>query len=137
MPKKSREQPQLRFHKTWLWSGWGIAVIIIFLSLYPHQFSSVGNVLDKLEHVLAYAVLMLWFANLHLSRIPRLGYAIGFLAMGIALEFIQRWTGYRSFEVADMLADALGIITGWLLSPPRLPSLLLFLERALSLASKD
>ena len=112
-------------------------MLVIYLSLFPGPVFAVPGFGDKLQHVLAYAVLMLWFANLHLSRIPRLGYAIGFLAMGIALEFIQRWTGYRSFEVADMLADALGIITGWLLSPPRLPSLLLFLERALSLASKD
>jgi VanZ family protein len=43
----------------------------------------------------------------------RLAYAAGFAAMGVALEFIQGWTGYRSFELYDMLADGVGIAVGW------------------------
>ena len=51
-------------------------------------------------------------------------FAIGFIALGIALEFVQRWTGYRSFEVADMAADAAGVAVGWLIAPPRIPNYL-------------
>ena len=55
--------------------------------------------------------------------------AAAFVAMGIALEFIQGWTGYRDFEVADMLADAAGVAAGWALAPPRLPNLLRGIEK--------
>ena len=32
--------------------------------------------------------------------------------MGIALEFVQGWLGYRSFEVADMVANTIGVLLG-------------------------
>ena len=35
------------------------------------------------------------------------------IALGIALEFAQGATGYRSFEVADMAANSLGVLLGW------------------------
>ena len=68
---------------------------------------------DKLGHFLAYGILMYLFCRLYASRTARLGYAIGFAAMGIALEFLQGTLGYRSFEVADMGANALGVLLGW------------------------
>jgi hypothetical protein len=42
----------------------------------------------------------------------RLGYAAGFVAMGIALEFLQGMTGYRTFDPLDMLANAVGVLGG-------------------------
>ena len=33
--------------------------------------------------------------------------------MGVALEFIQGWLGYRDFELFDMGANALGVLLGW------------------------
>jgi VanZ family protein len=56
---------------------------------------------------------MFWFCMLYRGPRTRLVYALGFIAMGIAIEFVQRWTGYRSFEVYDMIADALGVLFGW------------------------
>jgi VanZ family protein len=52
------------------------------------------------------------------------------VALGIALEYAQRATGYRSFEVADMAADALGVAVGWL-AAPRLPNFLSWAEKRL------
>jgi hypothetical protein len=51
------------------------------------------------------------------------------VALGIALEFVQGWTDYRTFEVADMVADALGVAVGWALAPPRLPNFLQLIEK--------
>jgi VanZ family protein len=65
---------------------------------------------DKLGHFAGYGVLMFWFAQLYLRR---LAWAAGFIALGIALEFMQGWLGYRSFELYDMLANALGVLLGW------------------------
>ena len=56
---------------------------------------------------------MFWFCLVYRRPRTRLAYAAAFIAMGIAIEFIQRWTGYRSFEVYDMVADALGVVLGW------------------------
>jgi VanZ family protein len=42
-----------------------------------------------------------------------MAYALGFVAMGILIEFLQRMTGYRDFEVLDMVADAIGVLLGW------------------------
>ena len=88
---------------------------------------------DKIAHVLAYCVLMSWFANLYGKLHERWLLAVGFIAMGIALEFVQRWTGFRTFEVADMVAGALGVGAGWFAAPPRLPNYLALLERTCSL----
>ena len=54
------------------------------------------------------------------------------MALGIALEFAQRMTGFRMFEVADMVAGALGVTLGWLLAPPRTPNLLYWCQRWLA-----
>ena len=60
---------------------------------------------------------MFWFAFLYRCTPTRLGYAIGFIAMGVAIEFIQPLTG-RNFELADMAADALGVALGWAAALP-------------------
>jgi VanZ family protein len=67
---------------------------------------------DKLGHAFAYASTMFWFAQLYLRSAVRLRYALGFIALGVALEFIQGHVG-RDFEVADMAADAIGVALGW------------------------
>ena len=56
---------------------------------------------------------MFWFCVLYRPFRVRAFYATGFIAMGVALEFVQGWLGYRSFEVADMLADTLGVALGF------------------------
>ena len=79
---------------------------------------------DKLEHLGGYGLVMFWFCQIYTARRVRLGYALGFAALGIALEFVQGWLGYRDFEVADMIADAAGVALGWglaLVFPNALP----------------
>ena len=56
---------------------------------------------------------MLLFCQAYARTSTRAAYAAGFVAMGIAIEFLQRMTGYRSFEVLDMVADAIGVALGW------------------------
>ncbi len=75
---------------------------------------------------------MFWFCQLYASRRARVGYALGFIALGIALEFIQRATGYRSFELWDMVADGAGVLIGWLLAAAAGNGLPARLEAAIS-----
>ena len=57
---------------------------------------------------------MFWFCVLYRPLRVRAFYAAGFIALGIALEFVQGWLGYRSFEIADMVADAAGVALGFI-----------------------
>jgi VanZ family protein len=34
-------------------------------------------------------------------------------ALGVAVEFLQGMTGYRHFEPSDMVANANGVLLGW------------------------
>jgi VanZ family protein len=68
---------------------------------------------DKLEHFAAYGLLMFLFCQLYRRTATRLVYAAAFIAMGVALEFLQRMTGWRTFEVLDMLANGTGVFLGW------------------------
>jgi VanZ family protein len=93
--------------------GWALVAALVWLSLTPsppHVDIEQG---DKAGHLLAYGGVMFWFALLYIPVKIRALYAAGFIAMGIAIEFVQGWTGYRSFEVADMVADGLGVLLGW------------------------
>lgn len=92
--------------------GWLLAAAIVWLSLTPSppHLDLEGG--DKLGHFLAYAGLMFWFGRLYRAARARVGYALLWIAMGVALEFAQRATGYRSFELADMAANTLGVLAG-------------------------
>jgi glycopeptide antibiotics resistance protein len=81
-----------------------------------------------------YAVLMWWFCQLRTTTSARAITWAALIALGIALEFAQRMTEVRAFEVADMIAGALGATAGWLLAAPLTPNLLAWCERRLSRA---
>ncbi len=86
---------------------------IFWLSLTPRPPTIDVEQGDKLGHLAAYGLLMLLFCQVYARKSTRIAYATGFVVMGIAIEFLQKMTGYRSFEVADMVADAIGVLLGW------------------------
>ncbi len=118
-----------RPRQLWLIFGWLLVLLVIYLSLAPIAIEVPVDEGDKLGHVAAYAALMFWFANFFETFSRRSMLAVGFVALGVALEFVQGWTGYRTFEMADMAADALGVAVGWALAPPRLPNFLRGIEK--------
>jgi len=56
---------------------------------------------------------MFWFCLLYARRAARIGYAALWIGMGVGLEFAQGQLGYRTYEVYDMYANALGVLIGW------------------------
>jgi hypothetical protein len=112
---------RLRFPALWWGVGAGGLVLVVVLSLIRHAPQIPGDTNGGLGHVMAYATLMGWFARLMRGGPARLGAAAALCALGIALEFAQEATGYRTFDTADMVADAIGVALGWLASPPRIP----------------
>jgi VanZ family protein len=116
----------LHFHpwqRRWLRILWlaSLAAVIVG-SLLPASSAPmrmVGQlpVSDKLLHFAAYAVLA-FLPALH-ERGPALALAlVGAVSLGVALEFAQRLSPGRNFEIGDMLADACGVLCGLILALP-------------------
>lgn len=122
---------RLKFFHTWLAMGYGMILLMISLSLTPFVPDILIENGDKLGHGMAYAILMVWFAWLYPNLRTRLAYAAGFVVLGIALEFAQGLTEYRTFELADMAANAVGVALGWIAALPPLPNVLVLMERGL------
>jgi len=116
------------WRRLWRGVGWFGVALLIYLWLTPNPPEIPVEQGDKIGHVMAFAVLMLWWAQLYFGR-ARLLIAAALLALGVGLEFVQGWTGYRNFEYADMLADLVGITIGCWLGPPRLPNWFLLSQR--------
>lgn len=94
-------------------AGWAWAAAIVWLSLTPSPPEVDIEHGDKLGHFASYGLLMFWFAQLYVARATRLAFALGFIAMGIGLEFLQAQVGYRSYDVFDMYANSVGVLLGW------------------------
>ena len=72
---------------------------------------------DKFEHTIAYAVLA-WLPGIHERRRVVVAAAIGAVALGVGLEYVQLYSGWRDFEIGDMVADAAGAGCGLLAAVP-------------------
>ncbi len=102
---------------------WGLAcVVVITGSLLPaasapiRMLSKLG-INDKIEHFGAYAVLAL-LPTVH-EKWRRLSLLLLLmLLLGVALEFGQLYSPGRSFEIGDMVADATGLLAGFLCGLP-------------------
>ena len=121
--------PRLRHHGAWLAVGWGLVLLVVYLSLTPDPVDAgqVGSV--SCGHFLAYFVLMFWFAQLYRSRSALLGLAAAFALLGVTLELAQWMTTYRTFDFADMRDNALGVAVGFALGNTPLGLTLSRLER--------
>lgn len=114
--------------RLWTLTGWGLIAVVVVFSLVPSPPQADLPQWDKLNHLAAYALLMFWFAQLTPRRL-RLATAL--LALGGILELAQGLTGYREASLQDMVANALGLALGALLTW-RLPCPLAWLERRAS-----
>ena len=87
---------------------------IVWLSLTPSPPALDFTASDKLGHLAAYGVLMLWFCMLYPKRRARVLCGVGFVAMGVGLEIVQGMTGFRTYDALDMAANSAGVVLGWL-----------------------
>jgi VanZ family protein len=96
----------------------------------PHPPEPVSfNGVDKLEHLLAYAGLMLWFCQVYPEYRTRMRLFVALTVMGVGIEFLQGLGGYRYFEYVDMLANTLGVVVGWGLAKTGLGKMLGAIEQ--------
>ena len=115
LPTFSRAVDFLKVRRAWLAGGTAFVLLVIYLSLTPDplQVPNVGPF--KAGHMAAYAWLMLWFAQLTPLR-PRVRIAVALVAMGIVLEYLQDFTGHRTFAYSDMRDNAIGVAIGFALA---------------------
>ncbi|RYF55505.1 MAG: VanZ family protein [Comamonadaceae bacterium] len=87
------------------------------MALMPPRVPMPSTGWDKVNHVLAFAVLAL----LGCRSYPRRAALVlsGLLAYGGAIELLQAFTGYRAAEWLDLAADGAGLSFGWLLTYAR------------------
>lgn len=114
--KRKLTMEPLRFLTLWRLLGWFLVLGIIYLSLTPSPLDlKLGlPAQDKLGHFLAYALLAWWFGQIYPSRLQGF-WAVFLVFLGISLEIMQDLLGYRHFEYLDMLANTLGVASGYLL----------------------
>lgn len=108
--------------RLWRGLGWIGVLLTLGISLMPPPLRDDGNGGDKLVHLAGYAVLMFWWAQLVLQRRWQLALAVA--AFGLAIEGLQGLTPDRQPDLADALANSLGVGLGWLAarSLPNVPA---------------
>jgi VanZ family protein len=106
----------LRYPYFWLVSGLMLMGIILGLALLPSgRIDTLVALSDKTLHFLAFTFLMLWFCGVFRPPLTPL-VAVGLLAFGVLIEWLQSRLPYRDAEFADAAFDLGGILLGWVLA---------------------
>ncbi|OZG75063.1 hypothetical protein BTA51_01300 [Hahella sp. CCB-MM4] len=100
------------------WAAWLVYALLAagyVSAIVPVEYTPVATINDKLVHITAFIGLysLLRITHPRRSVLVLAGYM---LAYGLAVEIHQWFLPYRSFSIADLLADALGIVIGFYLT---------------------
>ena len=99
----------------WAWPAlWWLAVlVVVVLSLVPPPQVELPKHGDKVEHLLAYAVLAAAAVQVFRPGLALLLAGAGLALAGVLLELAQgALTTYRQADPADALANSLGVLLG-------------------------
>jgi fucose 4-O-acetylase-like acetyltransferase len=102
---------------TWLWWSLGalLLIAVLFICLTPLGVpAAVLGYNDKLMHALTFVLLTVWFGGLQRDQSLRARVILlaALCTYGVLIEILQSQTAYRTAELADLLADLLGIVVG-------------------------
>jgi len=107
----------LRFHRRWQIAGTLFLVSVLTGTLVPAfwlwpDVSRIAFIeFDKWLHGITFIFLTVWFSGQY-PRSRYLRIVIGLLVFGIIIELCQRMVTYRTAELTDLAADAVGIAVG-------------------------
>lgn len=123
----------LRYLYLWIGIGWTMVLAVCYLSLTPSppDLNIKFEHIDKLEHFVAYFVLMAWFAQIYKAKRSRTYYVLFFIVMGILIEIFQGLGQVRMFEYSDMLANTSGVAVAWFITKGHLKHALLLFENVI------
>lgn len=109
--------PRLPWRRLW-WIAWFsglLGLLVLSLLPVPGPPPAIPH-WDKLLHTLAYTLLMGWAVPLCTTTRHRAYTALALLAWGLLIEALQGLLPWRSIELADVVANALGVGLGSLLA---------------------
>ena len=126
--------PDLKLRFLWLAIGYGLVVLVVYLSLTSQPVDLELNVPyeDKFFHALAYFTLMAWFSQIYHDRFQRNMIAVVFVFMGVTLEYLQSFDPARYSEFGDMIANTIGVALGFSMALTGAKNILLRLEKIVS-----
>ena len=114
-PRGATALRDFRYPKLWL-ALWIVGMLLTVLACLIRLPESPLRVpvphLDKIEHLIAYFVLSAWAAMLFATRRALLHAGIGLFGLGLAIEAAQSMLPWRSANLADALANLLGVLGG-------------------------
>lgn len=99
-------------------AGWGLTIcLVVVLSVLPallinHMAHGLLPQNDKVAHFAAYVVLALIPVAALEYALTGILLAALMVPMGVVLEFVQRLVPGRDFDLVDMTANSLGVLTG-------------------------
>ena len=108
----------LRYARRWQFAGIAVLVLVLVATLLP-AFWFLQEMRDpriaysdKWFHAITFLLLTIWFSGQY-DKSSYWRIAAGMLAFGAFIEVCQRMlTSYRSAEMLDLVADAIGILAG-------------------------
>jgi VanZ family protein len=138
MTSSDRALRPLRWPRLWIAAWIAMIAVVLIGSLLPAQrlpppaFDGV----DKLQHLLGYALLAGYAVLLFARTRLQLFAMAGLVALGIGIEFAQdALTTSRRADVADVGANTLGVLLGWSVQRMRLREALVWIEAAVGRVS--
>ncbi len=118
----------LKHKRFWIVCGACFLILVIYLSVTPQPLNVPKWHAFNIGHMSAYAWLMFWFSQIYRRPAQRATLGIGFVALGIGLEYVQAMIG-RDFAYTDMRDDAIGVAIGAILVLTPLGGTLAMLEK--------
>jgi len=103
----------LRYFGVWLFLGWCLVALVVYLSLMPTPPELDLSAGDKYGHFLAYFTLMMWFLQLY-ERQSWWILAAALVGLGLTLEAMQGLLAYRTFDFVDFGVNGIGVMVAWL-----------------------
>lgn len=117
----SRETPlKKRVDAWWPVAAWTLVILLLTSMQLPTWVGLSGSHLDKLVHFGLYLGLGLTLGRAaRISGFTGVAMLLGLLLAGIAFaaidELLQNWVPRRAPQMADWLADVVGLVTGYVL----------------------
>lgn len=92
----------------------GIALaMLLVVCLLPQADMPLVGLGDKVQHVIAYAVLMVLGRNGFAESATRSAIPLALFALGCAIEALQDVVPGRAADLADVIANTAGLLLGW------------------------
>lgn len=126
-------QRSLRYMALWRALGWLMIATLVVIMAVPTPATSLQiDYADKLVHVAAFGVLGAWTSQLYRPSAALAWRGVGLIGFGALTELMQVVIPWRSGDLLDLLANAVGVALGLALAPTPLGRTLQWLERQLA-----